>query len=264
MARQAVLAVSFGTSCRTGDSAASAVRQALCAAFPGYEVREAFTSRMVVQRLEQMGGCKVDHLYEAMARASRDKVTDLIVQPLHILPGYGYLGLVDIVKGYAGQFASLRIGAPLLTDDADLETVISAVDKELSGYLDGSTAVCLVGHGTGAAAGCAYGKLQGMLTGRGRKHYYVGTIEAGIGPQAVCSALKQHGSYRRAVLFPLLAASGGHVEKDVAGTGGHSWRSVLEKAGFSVICVRKGLGQLPGIRNLYVAHAKAATDVWKL
>lgn len=51
-----------------------------------------------------------------------------------------------------------------------------------------------------------------------------------------------------------MIVAGDHANNDMAGDEEDSWKSVFEKEGFEVECVLKGLGQYPGIQQMFVAH----------
>ena len=46
----------------------------------------------------------------------------------------------------------------------------------------------------------------------------------------------------------------------MAGDDEDSWKSILEAEGYDVECVLSGLGEIPGIRKLYAAHAAQAIN----
>ena len=70
----------------------------------------------------------------------------------------------------------------------------------------------------------------------------------------VLNHLKVSG-YHEVVLHPLLFVAGEHAKKDIAGPSSDSWKSILEKNGFQVSCVLKGLGEYESIRSIYIKHA---------
>ena len=49
-----------------------------------------------------------------------------------------------------------------------------------------------------------------------------------------------------------------HASRDIAGAQPGSWRTALETAGFEVVPELEGLGSLPEVRELYLAHAREA------
>ena len=44
----------------------------------------------------------------------------------------------------------------------------------------------------------------------------------------------------------------------MAGMGKNSWKTTFEAEGYEVVCRIRGLGELPGVRRIYVRHAKEA------
>jgi sirohydrochlorin cobaltochelatase len=60
------------------------------------------------------------------------------------------------------------------------------------------------------------------------------------------------------VLRPLMIVAGDHANNDMAGDDKDSWKSVFEAAGYEVVCVVEGLGQLEAIQELILAHAADA------
>lgn len=64
----------------------------------------------------------------------------------------------------------------------------------------------------------------------------------------------------RVALAPLLVASGMHAAREIAGDSEESWKSRFERAGYSVKCIMRGLGEYAGIRRIYVRHAKEAEE----
>jgi sirohydrochlorin cobaltochelatase len=62
------------------------------------------------------------------------------------------------------------------------------------------------------------------------------------------------------VLRPLMIVAGDHANNDMAGEDEDSWNAIFKAAGYDVVCVVEGLGQLPEIQQLFVEHAQAAMD----
>ena len=57
-----------------------------------------------------------------------------------------------------------------------------------------------------------------------------------------------------------MIVAGDHANNDMAGDGPSSWKSVLEKAGCSVECRMKGLGEYVGIQNMFLRHVEKAVN----
>ncbi len=256
---QAILVVSFGTSYdNSRELTVGAIEKAIARKFPDYEVRRAFTSQVIINILKKREGLEIDNVKEALERAAADGVKILVVQPTHLMAGYEYRALVNRLKAYEDRFEKAAIGSPLLSADEDFCGVIKAIVERTASYDDGETALCFVGHGTGADSNGVYARLQDKLTEEGYGNYYIGTVEAEPSLNTVTKALRAHGGYKRVVLEPLMVVAGDHANHDMAGDEEDSWRSVLEKEGYEVECVMEGLGQIKGIQDIYGRHAEKA------
>ncbi|MCI7813402.1 MAG: sirohydrochlorin cobaltochelatase [Lachnospiraceae bacterium] len=257
---QAIMVVSFGTSYNDSrDITIGAVENAIAEAFPEYDVRRAFTSQIIIDKLEERDGLEIDNVTEALDRAIEDGVKTLIVQPTHLMDGYEYNDVFDEVAEYADQFEKVVIADPLLTSDEDFKQVVSAITKATEEYDDGETAICFMGHGTEADSNEVYAKLQDVLTEEGYDNYFIGTVEATPSLDDVLAAVGE-GNYKKAVLEPLMVVAGDHANNDMAGDEEDSWKTAFENAGYEVECLIKGLGEMESIQQIYVAHTQAAID----
>lgn len=253
-----LLAASFGTSyqetrCRT----IGAIEEELEQAFPEYSVRRGFTSRMIINRVKDRDQIAIDSLEEALKRAADNKVRHLIVQPTHMMDGFEYTALVNKVEKHSHQFERTAVGKPLLSSEEDFQAVIQALTEETKEYDDGETAFCFMGHGTEAQANQVYGKLQEMFRTAGHENYFIGTVEAEPALEDVLAQVKE-GSYKRAVLQPLMIVAGDHANNDMAGDEEGSWKKAFEEEGYEVSCILQGLGELKKIRQIFIKHAREA------
>ncbi len=255
-----LLVVSFGTSFNDSRRlTVGAIEDALEKAFPGYSVRRGFTSNIIIEHVARRDGEIIDDVTEALERAKANGVKELLVQPTHLMNGYEYSDLANELAKYAGDFDSIKIGAPLLTTDDDFAKVAQAMVDATASYDDGKTAICFMGHGTEAASNGIYAKMQQILTDGGHTNYFIGTVEAHPSVEDVLKLVKD-GRYERVVLRPMMIVAGDHANNDMAGDDADSWKSVFEANGFEgkVICEVKGLGELKGVQDVLVNHAKNA------
>lgn len=258
---QAILVVSFGTSYNDSrDVTIGAIENAIAEAFPEYEVRRAFTSQIIIDKLKERDGLEIDNVEEALDRAVADGIKTLVVQPTHLMNGYEYTDLADALKDYEDKFDQVVMGAPLLTSDADYDAVVAAITDHTASYDDGETAICFMGHGTEADSNTVYATMQEKLTAAGFENYYVGTVEATPSLEDVIAAVKEKGTYKKVVLEPLMVVAGDHANNDMAGDEDDSWKSTFEKEGFEVECILEGLGQNEAIQQVYVQHTQDAID----
>lgn len=252
-----ILVVSFGTSYNDSrPKTIGGIESAIAKAFPQYEVRRAFTSQIIIDKLAERDNIDIDNVTEALDKAVADGVKTLVVQPTHLMDGYEYTDLKDELLKYSDQFDVIKLGEPLLTSDSDYDRVIKAITEDMKDYDDGETAIAFMGHGTEADSNAVYAKLQSKVTAAGYKNFVIGTVEAEPSIDDVIAFAKA-GNYKRVALHPLMVVAGDHANNDMAGDEEDSWKSLLEAEGFEVVTVIEGLGQNEAIQQIYVDHVSA-------
>ena len=245
--KAALLVVHFGT---THDDTRAltidAVNKKMTETFPGLEVREAWTSRIIAFRLKTRGIYK-SNPEEALARLKADGYTHVLIQSSNIIEGIEMESLRKDVATHEKDFKEIRIGTPLLFTPEDYEPVIAAITP--NGIRDG--AVPLVGHGTYTPTTAQYAMMDYMLKAKGFDNYIVGTIE---GYPSFDDALIQikKGGYKKVQLMPFMFVAGEHAKNDISG----DWKDELEKQGYEVTVFMEGLGQNPAVQDIFVEHAR--------
>lgn len=261
--KRELLAVSFGTSYpQSRERTIAAIERTLEDAFPSYDLRRAFTSRVVIALTEKQEGLTIDHMDRALQRAVDNGVEELVIQPTHLLEGLEYQRLLGAARERAGQFRRLSVGKPLLTSQEDFQAVARALIRVQAPFQDGETALVLMGHGTTAQCNAVYPKLEKVLRTLGGEHWFVGTVEAEPDLEAVLAEVRA-GHYRRVVLRPLMIVAGDHATNDMAGEES-SWKQAFAQAGHEVLCQLQGLGELEEIRRIFVRHAQEAMETTML
>ena len=274
-----ILVVSFGTSfneSRVKDI--KAIEDAIQEANPDYSVRRAFTAQIIINHVQARDGEAIDNMQQALDRAVANGVKNLVVQPTHLMHGAEYDEMVEAVNEYADKFESVAIAEPLLGEvgsdasvvNADKKAVaedITAAAVDASGYesvqaaADDGVAYVFMGHGTSHTAKITYSQMQSQMNELGYENVFIGTVEGEpeeTSCESVIEAVKAAG-YTKIVLRPLMVVAGDHANNDMAGDDDDSWKSMMEAAGFeSVDCQIEGLGRIPAIEQLYVAHTTAA------
>jgi len=257
----AIMVVSFGTSYNDSrDITIGALEAAVEKAYPEYEVRRAFTSQIIIDVLKDRDNLVIDNVTEALDKAVADGIKELIVQPTHLMNGFEYNDLAVELTRYMDKFDKIVMAEPLLMSDGDFDAVVKAITEATASYDNGETAICFMGHGTEAPSNSVYATLQDKLVAAGYENYYIGTVEGAPTLEDVVAALKAKGTYKKVVLQPLMVVAGDHANNDMAGAEEDSWKTILEKEGYEVECILKGLGQMEAIQDVYVAHLKAAMD----
>ncbi|MDR1532753.1 MAG: sirohydrochlorin cobaltochelatase [Clostridiales bacterium] len=255
-AKPVVLVVSFGTSYNDNrDLSIGGIENALKDKYGDtYEVRRAFTSQIIIDKLKERDNIVIDNVQEAMDRLVKDGVKEVVIQPTHVMNGFEYDDVVNEVSEYEDKLTSFKIGKTLLTQDSDYDTLVQVITDDTKDYNKDGTAIVFMGHGTEHNANATYAKVQDTLKAKGFGNYFVGTVEAEPTLEDVIAEAKAMGA-TKAVLLPLMIVAGDHANNDMAGDEEDSWKTAFENEGFEVECVLKGLGQYKGIQDLIVKHA---------
>ena len=255
---QELLVVSFGTSYNNSRRLTiGGIESRLEKDFPEWSVRRGFTSQIIIDHVLRRDGEKIDNVTEALDRAIDNGVKTLLVQPTHLMHGFEFTDLVEQLAEYADAFDKIIVGEPLLSSEEDFSAVADIITEATKEYDDGKTAICFMGHGTEAPSNEIYDRMQKVLTEKGFENYYIGTVEAEPSVEDVLEAVQQ-GGYERVVLRPLMVVAGDHANNDMAGDEEDSWKSIFEAAGFEVVCVVEGLGQLEGVQEIFSQHVQDA------
>ncbi len=259
-AKPVILVVSFGTSYNESRIVTiGAIEKTIEERFSDYDVRRAFTSQIIIDKLKERDNIQIDNVTEALDRLVADGVKTLVVQPTHVMSGFEYDDVVAEVKKYESKFDSVAIGQPLLTSDEDYTNVATALKDATAKYNKDGNAIVFMGHGTEHESNAAYTKFQNTLKDIGADNYIVGTVESTPTLDDVVAELKAK-EYKNVILEPLMVVAGDHANNDMAGDEDDSWKSVISKEGFKVTCLLRGMGEISAIRDIYVQHVQDAID----
>ena len=261
-AKKAILVVSFGTSFNDNRAKTiGAVEKDIAAAFPDYEVRRAFTSKMIIAKLKKRDNEYIDYITEGIDRLADDGFTDVVVQPTHIMNGIEYDFVFNAVKERESRFENIRVGKPLLTSEEDYDKVLEAISKDILPEAEkaagGKAGIVFMGHGTEHFANATYGQLQLKFMTRNLPQVFVTTVEGFPGYYDTLKIMDSRG-LRKIVLLPFMLVAGDHANNDMAGDDEDSMKNVFTKEGYDVTCIVKGLGEYPSFRKLFVDHVADA------
>lgn len=275
-----LLVVSFGTSFNDSRVAdIKGIEDALIAANPDWSVRRAFTAQIIINHVQARDNEFIDNMDQALERAVSNGVKNLVVQPTHLMHGAEYDELMEAVEAYEDKFESVKVAEPLLgevgTDatviNGDKKAVAEAVTAEavktagydsLDGAKDDGAAFVFLGHGTSHTAKVSYSQMQTQMSELGYDNVFIGTVE-GEPEETACEAVIEavaKAGYKKVILRPLMVVAGDHANNDMAGDDEDSWKSLFTASGKfdSVDTQVAGLGQIPAIQELYVAHTAEA------
>lgn len=247
--KASVLIVHFGTTFDgTRKNTIDAVNDEAKKEFPDMEIREAYTSRIIMRRLKERGIVK-DNPAEALDKLAKEGYTHIIVQPTNVINGVESKTLEQQLEMYKDKFKEIRTGSALLSAPEDYKAVAEIINKEV-GELADDEAVVLVGHGTHDSGNAAYPAMDYTAKSMGYK-FYVGTIEGFPEFDDVVRGLKKD-NIKKVILMPFMFVAGDHANNDIA----VDWKEALEKEGFIVEVKLTSLGMMEDIRKMFIDHAK--------
>lgn len=252
--RKAILLVTFGTSIPSAQTVFGRVDQEFKKTFPGVEIRWAYTSRIIRDKVAKTQGKTWLSPAEALARLMADGYNRVVVQSLHVIPGEEYHDLVAVVMGFARMKHGYQfvLGYPLCSTTDDLK----AVGNILAAAADQGEAVVYMGHGTAHPAGVVYPAMAYVLRQKNPR-VFMGTVEGYPTLDDVVAGLKAR-KITKVKLLPFMTVAGDHATNDMAGREPDSWLNVLKKNGIRAQPVLKAITEQAAIVNIYLQHAKTA------
>lgn len=274
-----ILVVSFGTSfndSRVNDI--KGIEDAIAAANPDWSVRRAFTAQIIINHVQARDGEAIDNMDQALTRAEKNGVKQLVVQPTHLMHGAEYDEMMEALKPYESKM-QISVAEPMLgpvgatvteTNDDKVAAATAVVDAAVAASKYASTdaaaadktAFVFLGHGTSHAAAITYSQMYNTFQGLNLPNVFVGTVEGEpeeTEVEAVIQSCKDAG-YENVILRPLMVVAGDHANNDMAGEDDpESWFSMFTAAGFKGVENQiSGMGSIPAVQDIYVAHTAAA------
>ena len=266
-----ILVVSFGTSFNDNRVATiGGVEKAIAAAFPEWSVRRAFTAQIIINHIAARDGEQINNMQQALDLAKEAGVKNLVIAPTHLMHGAEYDELVAALEPYKADI-NIVVAEPLLGEVGADATVINDDKKAVAEAVVAAAAVpedsalVLMGHGTSHTANVTYNQMQTVMDELGYKNVFVGTVEGepeDTACEVVIGKVKDAG-FKNVVLRPLMVVAGDHANNDMADPEDpESWFSQFTAAGAfdKVDCQINGLGEIPAVQAIYVAHVKAVVD----
>ncbi len=259
--KKGILLVAFGTTVPEARAAFDNIEKAVRKAFPDTEIRWAYSARQVRHTIRENEGATMLSPAAALARMGDEGFTEVAVQSLHTIPGSEYSDLQRTVAAFRDMPKGTRtvtLGEALLSRPHDMEAAVQAIVSTFPTQRKADEAVVLMGHGTHHPANIYYPGLQYYL-GKVDPNALVGTVEGVPTLDDIVAALKAR-SVHTVWLMPLMSVAGDHARNDMAGPEPDSWKSILEKAGFTVHTVLKGTGEYDAVVDIWVHHLRTAFD----
>ena len=163
--RKAILVVSFGTSYLDAlENSIEKIEKEIQENFKEYDIFRSFTSHMIIRKLKSVYNMEVDTPEIVLEKIKDLGYDEVLVQPIHIIPGEEYDYVKGNVERFEKYFNSIKFGRPLFfyqgEEDMpnDYGIFIDSIKELLECKED--EAVVLFGHGSAHYSNAAYGALQ--------------------------------------------------------------------------------------------------------
>lgn len=234
--KKAIVTVSFGTTyAQAEQTCIRPVEQALAAAYPDWQVRRAYTARIVLRRLWERGE-KIDNVAEALERLRQEGFDQVVFASTHVIPGVEYASLCESAGG-------LPVSEALLSNADDLLWIANLMGRIAA---EEGTPVLFMGHGTDHTADEIYVRLREKLP----ENVYLACVEGAHRLDTILPRLDALPD-KVITLVPLMLVAGDHAHNDLAGDEDDSWKSILESRGFRVKVRMRGLGAEPAVQQRF-------------
>ena len=252
--KKAILVVSFGTSHLDAlKNSIEKVENRVKGEFKDYEVFRAFTAHIIIKKLRERDNLIILTPEEALADLKAKGFEEVIVQPLHIIPGEEFDYIKGVVENIKDDFKVIKLGRPIFFYQGMNglpEDYFLFIDS-IKDVLLGEESVVLFGHGTEHPANAVYGMLQTVLVDNGYENVFVATVEGYPTADTVLNKLKNKG-IKKTKLVPLLVVAGDHVKNDMASDDEDSLKSIIQREGIEVSLHMHGLGEVDKFNELYI------------
>lgn len=260
MDKTALVVVSFGTSYNdTREKTIDKIEGQIEAAFPEIDVRRAWTSGIIMNKIKKRDGLHINNVTEALEELVAEGFKRVYFQPTHIIGGEEYHKIIMQMKKFVHRIELGGIGRPLLSTSEDFKKVCNIVVDQAGG-LSEDEGLVLMGHGSqNHPADTAYPALDYRFKNLGYKNVFVGTVEGFPELDDVLELLKER-ELKKLKLMPFMIVVGDHANNDMAGDHEDSWLNILKGQGYEVELIMKGLGEIPEIRQMYVDHIREVIE----
>ena len=265
--KDAIVVMSVGTTYKeTREKTIDATVAAIQAAHPGVKVVTAFTSHIIIDRIQAKEGIKYPTPEEALEQLKEEGYTRVALTSFDVIPGMEYAYDTAVFNLHKNDFKKMTMGEPLMywmgqeEQRDDVLDFVKALQWELKdAKLEKDEAVLFMAHGTPHPANAYYPVINTRfhLMTPPMRNAYVYTVEGWPNLENAIHRLKRKG-YKKVLLVPIMMVAGDHATNDMAGAEPDSHKSILEKEGFKVRAYLHGLGENPQIRQMFVDRANEA------
>ena len=252
--KKAILVVSFGTShLEALKNSIEKVENRIKDEFKDYEVFRAFTSHIIIKKLREKNDLNILTPEKALDELKDKGFEEVIIQPLHIIPGEEFDYIKGVVENKKDYFKVVKLGRPIFFYQGmnGLPEDYSLFIESIKDILIGEESVVLFGHGTEHPSNSVYGMLQTVLIDEGYDNVFVATVEGYPTANTALDKIQSKG-IKKTKLVPLLVVAGDHVKNDMASDEQDSLKSILQREGIEVTLHMHGLGEVDKFNELYI------------
>lgn len=262
MAKDGILLVAFGTSVPEARPALESLEAAYKKAYPDTPIVWAFTSSIIRKKLAKQG-IHVGSIGDGLDTLAKEGVNVVRVQSLHIMPGEEFTALerslLVHIQRHPGRFEAVLLGRPLLESDRDAHEAATAIRAMASAFRKEGDVLVLMGHGQKDGRADLVFEGARAIFRKDDPLVYMATVEGSRDfPQMLAEMEK--GEMGNVWLMPMMVVAGDHARNDLAGSDDDSWASQLAKRGYKVAALLSGLGENPGIAEIFLRHTREAAD----
>lgn len=257
---EGVLLAAFGT----GEPEAYKAYEAIEAAYTAEKTTavRAFTSEIIRKKTAEIGK-PVYSVAEALDELHRRGIRKVTVQSLHVGPGeeFSYLERVVLreLLTKPDRFVQVRLARPLLESRRDMEEVVDAVLRDAAPRRRPGQALVLMAHGqSDGRCDLTWAAVRAELTRRDPLAF-LATVEGNYAFDDVLAQLKEK-KVESVLVQPFMVVAGDHARNDMSGSEEDSWTSLLAAAGIKSTAALKGLGEIEGVRAVFLRHTGEAKD----
>lgn len=290
--KSGIVLAMFGTTVEPALEGLLNIKVKMEKAYPNTPVRFAFTSNIIRKIWQKRAAdpayvkahpeipaeiLNVQGPLATIANFQDDGYDSLVVQPTHIAPAEEFLDLtsyvealasIDTIKAKFKPFNKLVIGRPMLGKfgteypyGEDIKTAVKAMKEDVERAKKAGAVLVYMGHGNDHfPSGGSYMQFEHeMNTAYPDTMTIVGTVEGYPPFDRVLSQLK-HVNAKIVYIRAFMIVAGDHATNDMAGPDEDSWKSMLEKEGFTVMPYLHGMGENDKVADIYVQHAADAAN----
>jgi sirohydrochlorin cobaltochelatase len=265
--RPAIVIVTFGTSSRA-KGPLKIFQQQLEKLFFEYEIFWAYSSNIICRKKV------LPSLQTTLAQVETAGFRKVIVQPLHIFPGTEYQQMAETCEFFPGL--RVFLSETLFHRWNFVKETLAVIESDFLQPEDGLNLLAL--HGTlltSDPVNIVYLGLEKLVADL-YPNVLAASIEGVPDPDAVFAVIKRNNlaaKYKKIRIIPMMYLAGMHAEDDLMGSDNKSWRTILEKMGFSVDCLMveyeneqffKGLAYYPEVISFFIDRLQRSLQLAKL